>query len=62
MKSNKRASGTGAMALWFRVERLGRAVPECERCLSQTHLSPSCPKAQTLASTQMARRAFSLTD
>jgi hypothetical protein len=28
---NERASGNGALALWFHVQALGRAVPECER-------------------------------
>jgi hypothetical protein len=29
--SNERTSGNGAVALWFHIARLSRAVPECER-------------------------------
>jgi hypothetical protein len=28
---NHRTSGNGAVALWFHIGRLSRAVPECER-------------------------------
>jgi hypothetical protein len=28
---NKRTSGNGAIALWFHVQRLRLAVPECKR-------------------------------
>jgi O-acetyl-ADP-ribose deacetylase (regulator of RNase III) len=31
MRPNERTSGNGAVALSFHVERLSRAVPECER-------------------------------
>ena len=31
MPPNKRTSDNGAVAIWFRVGRLRRAVPECER-------------------------------
>ena len=31
MSANKRTSGNGAVTLWFYVQRLSRAVPECER-------------------------------
>lgn len=31
MLSNERTSGNAAVALWFHVQRLSRAVPECER-------------------------------
>ena len=34
LKPNKRTSGNGAVALWLHVQRLGRAVPECECWLS----------------------------
>jgi hypothetical protein len=30
-RSNERTSGNGAVALWFHIDRLSRAVPECER-------------------------------
>ena len=30
MSANKRTSGNAAVALWFHVQRLSRAVPECE--------------------------------
>jgi hypothetical protein len=29
--SNERTSGNGAIALWVHIQRLLRAVPECER-------------------------------
>src|ERR1051325_10965302 len=31
-KPNQRTSGSGAVALWFHARRLGRAVPEQQRC------------------------------
>ena len=29
--ADQRTSGNGAIALWFHIHHLSRAVPECER-------------------------------
>lgn len=31
MIANERTSGNGQIALWLNIQRLRRAVPECER-------------------------------
>jgi hypothetical protein len=43
---NECTLGNGAVALWFHIPRLRRAVPECERYAGEDHSSEGMSNEQ----------------